>query len=72
MIVMYALSHPLDWWVQGGYAEVARQTGWTLPYARRQVRKALKEHGWQPIGHAGYTALRESLMAGDHIDHELT
>jgi hypothetical protein len=68
---MYPLSHPLDWWAYGGYAEVVRQSGWTLPKARREVRKAIKQQGWNPIGHTGYQELRRRLMSGDHLEHDL-
>jgi hypothetical protein len=68
---MYALPHPLDWWVVGGYTEVVRQTGWTLPKARREVKKAIKSYGWNPIGHAGYEALRQAIMDGNMTDRDL-
>ena len=69
------VRHPLDWWAYGGYAEVVRQTGWNLSKARREVRKAIREYGWHPIGHAGhagYAELRRKLMAGEMFNHELT
>ena len=47
---MDPLPHPLDWWAYGGYAEVVRNTGWTLAKARRELRKAIRAHGWHPIG----------------------
>jgi hypothetical protein len=69
---MYHMPHPLDWWASGGYAEVVRQTGWTLPKARREVRKAIHAQGWNPVGHKGYRDLRDHLLRGNHLDHELT
>lgn len=68
---MYYVEHPLDWWASGGYTEVVRQTGWTLPRARREVRKAIKRRGWNPIGHTGYAELKKAILAGHHFDHEL-
>jgi hypothetical protein len=68
---MYSISHPLDWWASGGYADVVRQSGWSLPKARREVRKAIRKHGWNPIGHKGYQALRQELLRGEHLEHEL-
>lgn len=68
---MYTTTHPLDWWAIGGYAEVVRQTGWTLPKARREVRKAIRAQGWNPIGHKGYQELRAQLLRGAHHNHEL-
>jgi len=69
---MDQVKHPLDWWAYGGYPEVVRQTGWSLPKARREVRKAIRSYGWHPIGHAGYQELRRKLMNGEMFDHELT
>ncbi len=66
------VKHPLDWWAYGGYAEVVRQTGWSLPLARREVRKAIRAYGWNPIGHRGYAALRQQIMDGEMLDHDLT
>lgn len=68
---MYFMPHPLDWWAVGGYDEVIRQTGWNRARARREVKKAIKAQGWNPIGHQGYEALRQRLVRGDHLDHEL-
>jgi hypothetical protein len=59
------VKHPLDWWAAGGYDEVMRHTGWNLAKARREVRKAIKSYGWNPIGHTGYQELRERIMAGE-------
>lgn len=69
---MDSVRHPLDWWAYGGYAEVVRQTGWNLPKARREVRKAIKSYGWHPIGHAGYEVLRQAIMDGQLTDRDLT
>jgi hypothetical protein len=66
------VKHPLDWWTYGGYAEVVGQTGWSLPKARREVRKAIHAHRWHPSGHAGYARLRRQLMAGELFDQQLT
>jgi hypothetical protein len=66
------VKHPLDWWAYGGYSEVVRQTGWSLPQARREVRKAIRAHGWHPIGHVGYAELRRRIMDGQVLDHDLT
>ncbi|MGH2532362.1 MAG: hypothetical protein ACRDJW_08650 [Thermomicrobiales bacterium] len=68
---MDQVKHPLDWWAYGGYAEVVRQTGWSLPKARREVRKAIRAYGWRPIGHAGYEELRQRIMAGRVLDNDL-
>lgn len=68
---MDQLPHPLDWWALDGYAEVIRHTGWNLPKARREVRKAIKAHGWNPIGHAGYQELRRRIMAGEMTSRDL-
>lgn len=65
------IQHPLDWWAHGGYAEVVRLTGWSLPKARREVRKAIKAYGWHPLGHTGYAELRRKLMSGELLDHQL-
>lgn len=50
---MDQVKPPFDWWAYGGYAEVMRQTGWNIAKARWEVRKAIKSHGWNPIGHQG-------------------
>ncbi len=49
---MDPVKHPLAWWLYGGYPEVTRHTGWSLPRARRGVRKAIPPYGWRLIGHA--------------------
>jgi hypothetical protein len=69
---MDSINHPLDWWAFGGYAEVVRCTGWSLPHARREVRKAIKARGLRPIGHRGYNNLRKQIMAGNLLNHDLT
>ena len=69
---MDQVRHPLDWWAHGGYKEVVRQTGWSLPQARRQTRKAIRAYGWRPIGHRGYEELRRRIMNGEVLDHDLT
>lgn len=66
------MQHPLDWWAYGGYAEVVRQTGWSLPKARREVRKMIRAYGWNPICHRGYEELRRRIMDGEVLDHDLT
>jgi hypothetical protein len=48
-----------------------RQTGWNLPKARREFRKAMQAYGWNPIGHAGYAQLRRQIMDGELFDKEL-
>jgi hypothetical protein len=68
---MDPVKHPLDWWAAGGYDEVMRHTGWNLAKARREVRKAIKSYGWNPIGHTGYQELRERIMTGESLDHDL-
>jgi len=68
---MDQVQHPLDWWAYGGYAEVVRQTGWNLPKARREVRKAIRAYGWNPIGRRGYEKLRQRIMNGQTLDHDL-
>lgn len=68
---MDAVKHPLDWWAVGGYDLVMRETGWNLPKARREVRKAMRRDGWHPMGHRGYEALRRQIMAGQVLDNEL-
>ena len=69
---MDSVKHPLDWWAYGGYTEVIRNTGWSLPKARREVRKAIRANDWNPIGHRGYQELRRRIMDGEMLDHELT
>lgn len=69
---MDPVQHPLDWWAYGGYREVIRQTGWNLPKARREVRKAMRVYGFHPIGHRGYAEVRRQIMDGEVLDHELT
>jgi hypothetical protein len=68
---MDPVNHPLDWWAYGGYPDVMRQTGWNLARARREVKKAIKGHGWNPIGHAGYERLRQQIMDGEILDKDL-
>jgi hypothetical protein len=68
---MDPVKHPLDWWAYGGYPEVMRQTGWSLARARREVRKAIKAYGLNPIGHTGYEELRRQIMRGELLDKEL-
>lgn len=68
---MDSVKHPLDWWAYGGYDEVMRQTGWNLAKARREIRKAIKSYGWNPIGHAGYQELRRRIMDGEILNREL-
>jgi hypothetical protein len=69
---MEQLGHPLDWRAYGGHPGVVRQTGWSLPRARRQVRNTIKANGWNPIGHAGYLQLRRQFMNGDPLHTDLT
>jgi len=69
---MDPVPHPLDWWAYGGYPEVVRHTGWSLARARRKVKKAIRAHGWHPIGHAGYEALRQRIMKAQTMDWDLT
>lgn len=66
------VGHPLDWWAVGGYDEVVQQTGWNRAKARREVRKAIRSHGWNPIGHAGYRRLRHQILTDQLTDHTLT
>lgn len=68
---MDQVKHPLDWWAYGNYEEVMRQTGWNLAKARREVRKAIKAYGWNPIGHIGYEELRQQIMSGVLLDKDL-
>lgn len=68
---MDPVKHPLDRWAYGNYEEVMGQTGWTLAKARREVRKAIKDYGWTPIGHAGYEELRQQIMDGRMLNHDL-
>jgi hypothetical protein len=68
---MDQVQHPLDWWAEGGYDEVMRQTNWNRPKARREVKKAIKRYGWNPIGHQGYEELRQRIMTGRMMDHDL-
>jgi hypothetical protein len=68
---MDQVKHPLDWWAYGNYEEVMRQTGWSLAKARREVRKAIRAYGWNPIGHAGYEELRQKIMDGVLLDKDL-
>lgn len=68
---MDQVKHPLDWWAYGGYPKVMRETGWTLPKARREVRKTIKAYGFRPIGHRGYKELRRLIMDELVLDKEL-
>lgn len=68
---MDQVKHPLDWWAYGGYPEVMRHTGWSPARARREVRRAIKAYGWNPIGHAGYEGLRQQIMAARTTDWDL-
>jgi hypothetical protein len=68
---MDPVRHPLDWWAYGGYAEVVRHTGWSIPKARREVRKAMRSYGQNPIGRKGYEELRRQIMDGQLLDHDL-
>ncbi len=65
------VKHPIDWWAYGGYDEVMRNTGWNRSRARREVRKVIKQYGWHPIGHNGYTELRKRIMGGNTLDWDL-
>jgi hypothetical protein len=69
---MDPVKHPLDWWAFGGYAEVMRQTGWSLPKARREVRKVIKAYGFKPIGPKGYAELRRHIMEDEILNWELS
>ena len=64
-------KHSLDCWAHGGYEEVIRHTGWNLARAHREVRKAIRAYGWNPIGRSGYDELRRHIMDGKMQDHEL-
>ena len=68
---MDQVRHPLDWWAYGGYDEVMRHTGWNLARARREVKKTIKRYGWSPKGRKGYDALRQQIMRGQALDHDL-
>ncbi len=68
---MDTVRHPLDWWAFGGYDEVIRQTGWNAAKARREVKKVIRAYGWNPIGRRGYEKLRNDIMAGRMLDHDL-
>lgn len=68
---MDQVQHPLDWWADGGYAEVMRHTGWNPAKARREVKKTIKRYGWNPIGRQGYEQLRQDIMSGEMLDHDL-
>ncbi len=68
---MDQVHHPLDWWAYGGYEEVQRQTGWHLAKARREVRKAIKAYGWNPIGRLGYENLRNQIMDGKVLNNDI-
>jgi hypothetical protein len=68
---MDQVDHPLDWWAFGGYAEVVRNTGWSAPRARREVKQSLKRLGLRPIGHRGYAELRRRIMAGGLLSNDL-
>jgi len=68
---MDQVRHPLDWWAYGGYQEVIHHTGWNSAKARREVRKAIRAYGWNPIGRHGYEQLRKQIMDGRTQDHDL-
>ncbi len=69
---MDPISHPLDWWAYGGYTAVIRETGWSKEKARREVHKAIKSHGWNPIGHKEYEQLRQRIMNSQTMNWDLT
>jgi len=68
---MDQMQHPLDWWAYGGYQEVMHHTGWTIEKSRREVRKAIRRYGWNPIGRLGYEKLRLRIMDGRALDNDL-
>lgn len=68
---MDPVKHPLDWWAYGGYDHVIRNTGWARARARREVKKAIRSYGWNPIGHAGYQELRRRILNGEVLDKDL-
>lgn len=68
---MDQVAHPLDWWAYGGYQEVIRNTGWKQAKVRREVRKAIRAYGWNPIGRRGYEKLRKDIMDGRMLDRDL-
>ena len=47
-----------------------RLTDWSLPKARREVRKTMRAYGFKPIGHAGYEEVRRRIMDGEVLDKE--
>lgn len=68
---MDPVMHPLDWWADGGYPKVMAKTGWSLPQARREVRRTIRRYGWKPIGNAGYEELKRRIRENRALDHEL-
>ncbi len=68
---MDQVQHPIDWWAEGGYQEVIRNTGWNRAKARRQVRRSIRAYGWNPIGRHGYEKLRRDIMDGKMLDRDL-
>jgi hypothetical protein len=48
-----------------------RQTSWKREKARREVHKAIKRHGPKPIGHQGYTEVRQLILDGKLEDEDL-
>ena len=71
LALMDQVKHPLDWWADGGYPEVMRHTGWNLARAHREVKKAIKSYGLNPIGHEGYEALRQQIIDGVLLNKDL-
>ncbi len=46
-------------------------TGIRRAKARREVKKAIRNHGWHPIGHIGYENLRRQILSDRLTDHKL-
>jgi hypothetical protein len=75
---MDSVDHPLDWWAYGGYKAVMRELDCSEAEARRRVRLKLRDYFertgdpiWKPVGHTGYTRLRQGIMNGDVLDNDL-
>jgi hypothetical protein len=75
---MDAVEHPLDWWAAGGYPAVMRELHCSKITARHKVHAKIADYfrrtgdpRWRPVGHRGYTRLRQAIMEDRALDNEL-
>lgn len=69
---MNPINRPLYWQAHSGYPAVKRETGWSKEKARREMHKAIKSHGWSPIGRKEYEELRKRIMNSQTMNWDLT